>query len=148
MITFWAVQLHWSAGENVAPCHYRHASNSNIWMFSTNSNLCLLTKCYGYGVKRILHQRHAPQDNTILPTEVANFPAETGSGRMSHSPHTLLAPGLVTIKMGRATSLVPKSTIVKSLFKNTGSELETDCVLGKGLRLSGLKQNVLVVIWN
>ena len=53
--------------------------------------------------------------------EVANFPAKTGSERISHSPHTLLAPGLVTIKMGRATALVSKS-----LFKNTRSELETD----------------------
>ena len=74
--------------------------------------------------KKYLHQRHAPQDNTILPTEVANFPAETGSGRMSHSPYTLLAPGLVTIKMGRATALVPKSTIVRVCLRIQGRNLK------------------------
>ena len=83
-----------------------------------------MTKCHGYGVKCILHKRHAPQDNTILPTEVANFPAETGSGRMSHSPRTLLAPGLVETKMGRATPLDPKSTIVKVYLRIQGRNLK------------------------
>ena len=93
-------------------------------MFLANSNLCLLTKCHGYGVKCILHKRHAPQDNTILPTEVANLPTETGSGRISHSPRTLLAPGLVAIKMGRAETLVPKSTKVKVYLRVQGRNLK------------------------
>ena len=83
-----------------------------------------MTKCYGYGVKLILHQRHPTQDNTILPTEVANLPTETGSGRMSHSPRTLLAPGLVESKMGRATPLDPKSTIVKVYLRIQGRNLK------------------------
>ena len=39
--------------------------------------------------QRILHQRDTPQGNfTILPTEVANFPTETGSGGCRTPPHT------------------------------------------------------------
>ena len=44
--------------------------------------------------QRILQQRHTPQGNfTILPTEVAKFPTETGSGGY-RTPDPPLAPGL------------------------------------------------------
>ena len=40
------------------------------------------TKCYACKEQRILHQQHTPQSNLIiLPTEVANLPTETDSGR-------------------------------------------------------------------
>ena len=52
--------------------------------------------------QRILHQQNTPHGNfTILPTEVANLPTETGSGGCRTPP---LAPGLYTcIKALRAT---------------------------------------------
>ena len=126
-------------GGNVASYHYWYTSNSNIRMFLTNSNLCLLTQCYAYRVKRILHQRHTLQDNTILPTEVANLLGCC----IPHAPRAWwqlrwVEPNLLGSQINQI-----------SLSKNTRSELETDRVkgtLGKDLRLLVLKQHVSAVI--
>ena len=57
---------------------------------SAGQELCIYTQ-------RILHQRITPQGNsTILPSEVANLPTETGPEGSSHPP---LAPGLVKVDM-------------------------------------------------
>ena len=44
--------------------------------------------------QRMLHRQNTPQGTfTILPTEVANLPTETGSGGVSHPPIPPLSAG-------------------------------------------------------
>ena len=52
--------------------------------------------------QRILHQQHTPKSNfIILPTEVANFPTETGSGGIQSTHIPLSArPGCKQILRG------------------------------------------------
>jgi len=63
--------------------------------------LILINACWPNVIhveQRILHQRSTPQGNfTILPTEVANLPTETGSGGVLHPPTHPLGAGPVCL---------------------------------------------------
>ena len=77
------------------------------------------------GSKTYMHQRHAPQDNKILPTEVANLLTESGSGDVALPTH-LISAGTGCNKDRQSHTFDSKINQSESLFKNTRSELETN----------------------
>ena len=69
-------------------------------------------------------------DFTILPTDVANLPTETGSGGVSHPPHTPLAPGLKTsiLVLSRFSFIIRFVHVSK---ENYDKPIRTSLVLGQ-----------------